>query len=171
MQPTSMAVLGLPRTPLVVASWCFLALLPTVTTSTLARNQQQKLQQQATQQQEQQRGRQRIRTAMGKRQVPPPVPVPVPVQVPSVTLVPLASAGVGDPQVFAHELPYYPAGQPEMMFLSRCTHFLNDALERANYNPRLTVQFLPKCRWSMVECATLEADLLSRFPTGGVPAP
>jgi hypothetical protein len=121
---------------------------------------------------------QRSSAGSGKRQMPPLVPVPVtPLMVPAVpTLVPIASAGVGNPQGFAHELPYYPSGQPFLMFKSRCTHFLNDALERASYNPQLTLHYLPKCRWSQVECATLEADLMARFSApalgaGVAPAP
>jgi len=74
----------------------------------------------------------------------------------------------GDPAEFAALLPFHPERQPEAMFKTRCSYFLDHAIEKANENPGSDViQFLPPCKWDTAECAALQDDLTKRMSAGG----
>eukprot|EP00747_Dinoflagellata_sp_TGD_P161839 gnl/TRDRNA2_/TRDRNA2_178795_c0_seq1.p1 gnl/TRDRNA2_/TRDRNA2_178795_c0~~gnl/TRDRNA2_/TRDRNA2_178795_c0_seq1.p1 ORF type:complete len:252 (+),score=61.14 gnl/TRDRNA2_/TRDRNA2_178795_c0_seq1:84-839(+) len=103
---------------------------------------------------------------------------PAPAPGPGAPAAPAAPApvrylGVGDPETYRHLLPYHPDGQPEFMFKSRCINFLNQVLEKADYDPALVMKLLPKCHWKKAECDELHADLATRMgaPPGPAPSP
>merc|ERR1719401_1312596 len=71
--------------------------------------------------------------------------------------------GVGPPKDSAPLLPFYPEHQPEEEFKLRCTDFLNHVMEKASYDPSLTMQLLPKCKWDAPDCKALQDDLEMRL--------
>eukprot|EP00747_Dinoflagellata_sp_TGD_P183510 gnl/TRDRNA2_/TRDRNA2_38430_c0_seq1.p1 gnl/TRDRNA2_/TRDRNA2_38430_c0~~gnl/TRDRNA2_/TRDRNA2_38430_c0_seq1.p1 ORF type:complete len:255 (+),score=55.96 gnl/TRDRNA2_/TRDRNA2_38430_c0_seq1:22-786(+) len=101
---------------------------------------------------------------------PSPGPGPSPAGAPAAP-APKRYLGVGDPEAYAHLLPFHPDGQPEFMFKSRCINFLNQVLEKAAYEPELVMKLLPKCHWKEAECTELHDDLRGRMAMAPAGAP
>merc|ERR1719387_1168717 len=85
------------------------------------------------------------------------------VQAPEQAPSPAREVGVGNPENFAHLLPFHPSGQPEEMFRNRCLDFMNHILERGNYEAAEVEKMMPKCTWTKPECDKLKADLVGRL--------
>lgn len=82
---------------------------------------------------------------------------------------PSSPKGVGDLKDFAHLLPYYPAGQQELVMKTRCVDFVNHLLEKGAYQSEVVSALVPKCKWTKDECKTLKDDLVKRLKKAAGP--
>lgn len=102
--------------------------------------------------------------AMSLRAAPSPAVVEAPSPAPS------SPKGVGDIKDFAHLLPYYPAGQQELVMKTRCVDFVNHLLEKGAYQSEVVSALVPQCKWTKAECKTLKDDLVERLKKAAGPA-